>query len=199
MLRRATHRETIVAMQRNLSILNKIRTILKPLGYRFQDKVIGSKKFNTILVDNGNPYDIDVRLILTHNTKVINEEKIFIDFKNAFEQIKNTNLNIFYGSQSIKCLVYNKDNLLYSIEYVIMRDNCILRLNKNQNKHTWHQLKASYENIYNLFDGLPSNIKEHIILDYILPLKINARNRNDDKSSIALFIEGYNNYIGEAK
>lgn len=69
MIVRATKKQTKVAMERSRAILNKVRKILKPKGYRFEDDIVGSRCFNTILVNNDEPYDIDIRILLTHNTQ----------------------------------------------------------------------------------------------------------------------------------
>ena len=197
MLKRATKKQTQIAMLKSEKILRTIRGELKKKGYHFYTDVVGSRRFNTILVEDCEPYDIDVRLCITTNTKEKSAQVIFDTFYEEFYKLRNDNISVVKGTQSIKCQFYNLKKLIFTIEYVIVREDNIIRLDKNTKKRHWVQLKKKYETIYESFENLTSAEKENLIENYVIPLKIINKNNGEPKDSISVFIEGYNNFVKE--
>ena len=67
--------------------------------------------------------------------------------------------------------------MIFPIEYVIVREDNIIRLDKNTKKRHWVQLKKKYETIYESFENLTSAEKENLIENYVIPLKIINKNK----------------------
>lgn len=205
-MKRATKKQTSVAYNRSLSIVKKIRKSLKEQNkaYKFTELVVGSRAFNTILLDDSaeEPYDIDIRLILTTNSREKDADKAWQDFKVEFEKLADENLEVnANGTRAIKCIQKNQGIIQYKLEYVLVKDqkeaDNIIEKNKPNNVYEWHLMKKKYSEAYTRFDNYGAQDKTIIIENYILPLKIDERSRGGEKSSISLFIEGLNNYENE--
>lgn len=194
MIKRATKKNTRIALEKVESILKTVRSGLRRKGYRFEVKVVGSKAFNTILISDNEYYDIDVRILLTNNTKEDDAQKIFQDFYEAFMLLKTENLSIARGKQTIRCYCYDKKRLLFTLEFVILKGDKIIRENTRKNVMQWHNIKLRYEEAYSFFDNLQSDEKQKFIEEFVLPLKIKYREAQSEKSSISIFLEAMNYY-----
>ncbi len=63
--KRVSYKSTQIARNRAAKIINDIRKNLKA-KYKFQNRMIGSGKYRTIMKDKNGVYDLDYQLILSH-------------------------------------------------------------------------------------------------------------------------------------
>lgn len=205
-MKRVTKKESFAARQFGDKLIEALRDGLKDL-YIFDDRLVGSAKWNTILKEDGKPWDIDYQILLSNNSKVYkdnefnNPTKIKEDFFNYFNKYFNGKNGFKVENSTTAVTVINK-NSGYSFDFVIIKDKSqIIRRNNNdgsgRNIYTWNKLKK-YNQAYDKFNSLSPNEKTDLIENHILPRKKKEKVKHDNdptkRSSCELFIEEVNNY-----
>ena len=208
---RVTKRQSSAARVFATELIKKLHKALKD-KYKFNVRLVGSAKWNTILKVPGELWDVDYQLLLTHNSKIYKENKSFDptktknDFFNYFNQLFNKK-NGFKVQNSTTSITVINENSKYSIDFVIIKDeNQIVRRNNNDksghNMFTWNTL-PSYSKAYENFSALSPDEKVNLIENVILPRKVKekAKSNNDitRKSSYEIFIEEVNNYVARKR
>ena len=79
--------------------------------------------------------------VLRRIQKKKSAQVIFDTFYEEFYKLRNDNISVVKGTQSIKCQFYNLKKLIFTIEYVIVREDNIIRLDKNTKKTTLGSIK----------------------------------------------------------
>lgn len=179
--------------------------------YIFDEKLVGSAKWNTILKDNKGFWDIDYQLILTSNSKeyskngLKNATNIKKDFFNCLNNVfKNDKYFRVENSTTAITLINLKDKCSY--DFVIIRlfpeNKEIIRRNNKRNstinEYTWNQL-SKFNDAYKKLKELSPLEKQDLIEKHVLPRKMVEKRKNDNdptkKSSCEVFIEEVNNYV----
>lgn len=206
-MERVTKKESLAARQFANKLISILRDGLKE-KYKFDVRLVGSAKWNTILKEPGKPWDVDYQILLTNNSRVFKENgfskptKIKEDFFNLFNQ-KFNNKNGFKIENSTTAITVINRNSNYSFDFVIIKDgNQIIRRNNNdgsgKNIYTWNKL-PKYSDAYTKFNGLSPERKQDLIENHILPRKKKEKNKHENdptkKSSFEVFIEEVNNYV----
>lgn len=206
-MKRVTKKQSYEARKFTDTLIADLREKLKD-RYVFDVRLVGSAKWNTILKVDGELWDIDYQILLTHNSKVYKENafnnptKIKEDFFNYFNEhfIGQKGFEVQNSTTAITVINHNSG---YSFDFVIIKDKkYIIRRNNNdgsgKNSYTWNELKQ-YNEAYNAFDALPPNVKTALIENYVLPRKMKEKLKRDNdptkRSSSELFIEEVNNYV----
>ena len=206
-MKRVTKKESLQVRYFADKLINGLREKLKD-RYIFDVRLVGSAKWNTILKEEGKPWDIDYQILLSNNSKVYKENgfskptKIKEDFFNYFNNYFNGRNGFKVENSTTAITVINKNNG-YSFDFVIIKDkNQIIRRNNSdgsgKNIYTWNKLKK-YNEAYDRFNCLSPSEKTDLIENYILPRKKKEKLKRDNdptkKSSCELFIEEVNNYV----
>ena len=204
-MKRVTKKESAIARQYGDSLIKKLREGLKT-HYKFDSRIVGSVKWNTILKEDGKPWDVDYQILLSNNSREYKENgfnkptKIKEDFFNFFNNYFDGK-NGFRVENSTTAVTIVNRNSGYSFDFVIIKDkNQIIRRNNNdgsgRNIYTWNQLKK-YNAAYDKFNSLSPNEKTDLIENHILPRKKKEKSKRDNdptkRSSCELFIEEVNN------
>lgn len=209
-MKRVTRKESLEARKFVRVVLNYLHKNLKD-RYIFAERLVGSAKWNIILKNDKGFWDIDYQLLLTVNSKeyrnneLKDAKKIKNDFFNCLnEYFKNNSDFRVENSTTAITLINLKDK--YSYDFVIIKlfpnnEEIIRRNNKRNssiNEYTWNKL-PKLNDAYRKFNKLPSNKKQDLIENYILPRKKREKEKNDNdsskRSSSELFIEEVNNYV----
>lgn len=206
-MKRVTKKESSAARQFGDKLIKGLRKSLKG-SYKFDVRLVGSAKWNTILKEDGKPWDVDYQILLSNNSKVYKDNqfskptKIKDDFFNYFNNYFNGE-NGFKVENSTTAITIINNNSGYSFDFVIIKDkNQIIRRNNNdgsgKNICTWNKLKK-YNEAYTKFGLLSASEKKDLIENHILPRKKKEKLKHDNdptkKSSCELFIEEVNNYV----
>lgn len=206
-MKRVTKRESKVAREFADLLIRNLRKDVKE-KYRFNAKLVGSARWNTILKINGKYWDIDYQILLTNNSKVYKENKfsnptkIKEDFFNYFNR-QFSGKNGFKVENSTTAITLINKNSRFSIDFVIIKDgDQIIRRNNNdgsgKNIYTWNKLKK-YHEAFNFFENLSPEKRVDLIENHILPRKLKEKFKNDNDptklSSCELFIVEVINYV----
>ena len=178
-MKRVTRKESLAARQFADKLIKGLRKELKD-NYKFDVRLVGSAKWNTILKEDGKLWDVDYQIILSNNSREfkLNQfskpTKIKEDFFNYFNNYFNGKSGFKVENSTTAITVINK-NSGYSFDFVIIKDNNqIIRRNNNdgsgKNIYTWNKLKK-YNEAYDKFNLLSSNEKTDLIENHILPRK----------------------------
>ena len=215
MYKRITKKQSSIARQRATKIIEDVRKILKA-KYVFAHRLVGSGAWGTMMEDESGEYDLDYQLLLTVNSPVYKQAKVFPppteikqDFLSAFEQVKKGQ-EIFQNSTTAITLI-NKDGKPYHIDFVIIktfpRNDFIIRRNNkkenpSKNEFTWNEL-PQWNDAYNFFRALSPKEKQHLSENIIIPKKQieKAKPENDPSkiSSSHIFVREVNNYRCQQK
>lgn len=206
-MKRVTKKESSEARQFADKLIRELRKGLKD-SYKFEARLVGSARWNTILKEKGKPWDLDYQILLSNNSKICKEggfdrpTKIKEDFFNFLNRYFNGK-NGYKVENSTTAITIIDNNHNYSFDFVIIRNkNQIIRRNNNdtsgRNMYTWNELKK-YNKAYDDFKNLSSDEKCDLIENHVLPRKKKekAKHENDPtkRSSCELFIEEINNYV----
>ena len=206
-MERVTRKESAEVRQYAEKLFDELRCAFKD-KYKFDVRLVGSAKWNTILKINGKLWDVDYQLLLSNNSKVYKENgfskptRIKEDFFNYFNKKFNgkSGFKVENSTTAVTIINYNSG---YSIDFVIIKDgNQIIRRNNNdgsgKNIYTWNTL-PKYNKAYDKFNRLSPDDKQTLIEDYILPRKIKEKQKYDNdptkRSSYEVFIEEVNNHV----
>lgn len=207
--KRVTKKNSKKARERSEKLIKEVRKHLKK-NYKFDLRLVGSSKRNTIIQVNGKPYDLDYQCILTKNSKKINDSPTVIknDFYEAFNMKKSRNEKVQNSTTAVTVEHYNNDKLEFSFDFVIIKDKdnptqIIRRNNKSESPHvnefTWNELPNSRE-IFKKFNNLNANQKK-IVCDRTIKRKCKEKQKSENDptkiSSCKLFHMEVNNYYRE--
>lgn len=206
--KRISKKNCSVARNRALKLIQQVRKKLKD-KYKFADRLVGSGKWGTMIADANGEYDLDYQILLTKNSKGFDKSPTEIkeDFFKALESYKKGN-ETFQNSTTAITLV-NKNNQPFHIDFVIIRwfpeNNEIIRRNNKletptRNEFTWNQL-PKWNSAYSKFKELSPTLKQDLIDNYIIPVKIKEKNKSENDptkiSSAQVFVQEVNNYVNK--
>lgn len=209
-IKRVTKKQTRDARRFANKLIDGIRSNVKP-KYKFANRLVGSAKWNIILKDENDWWDLDYQLLLTKNSKQFkidslkNATEIKNDFYNYLNEKYKGNENIRTENSTTAITVIDEKHK-FSVDFVIIRlfpenHEIIRRNNKDgsgENEFTWNELPKLNE-AYGKFNRLSAEKKTDLIENYILPRKKIEKAKNDNditkKSSSEVFIEEVNNYV----
>ncbi len=206
-MKRITKKQSLPARTFANSLINKIRIALKD-KYRFDVRLVGSAKWNTIIKTKDELWDVDYQILLSNKSKQYkdnkfdNPTKIKEDFFNCFNVLFSKK-NGFEVHNSTTAITIINNNSGYSFDFVIIKDgNQIIRRNNNdgsgKNIYTWNTL-SKYNLIYETFKKLTPKEKQDLIENHILPRKEKEKRKFDNnptkKSSYVIFIEEVSSYV----
>ena len=211
MVERFTRKQTRSVRNRAKSIIKALRKGLKD-KYIFDDRLVGSARWNIITKNKGDYWDLDYQFLLTKRSKKYKENKlskpteIKNDFFNCLNDKYNNDRNIKVENSTTAITFINKSEK-YSIDFVIIKllpeNKEIIRRNIKKetitlNEYTWNEL-PKYNEAYNKFKKLTPKEKQDLIENYVLPRKIKEKSKgeNDEtkKSSSEVLVEEINNYV----
>ena len=214
MVKKITRKKSKPLRQFAHSLIRNLHKDMKE-KYRFDARLVGSAKYNTIMTDKDGFWDIDYQILLTKKSKVYknnfltNPSIIKNDFFNYFNnKFKNNKTYRIENSTTAITLINTKEK--YSIDFVIIRiypdNNEIIRRNNKSNssvnEFTWNKLPQHNE-AYKLFNELSYNEKRDVIENYILPRKYIEKQKDSNdvtkKSSCEIFIEEVMNYANRKR
>jgi len=190
-----------ISRKRSEKIISDLKTILNDT-YKFEFRLVGSAKRNTIVQDRNGWYDLDYQLLLTHNSKEsLSADVVKPIFLSAFDRVKNRNERVENSTTAIT-VIDNEHN--YSIDFVILKilkdPSLILRrsnhpVNPSMNRYIWNQL-PQVNNAYIKFDEMSDEQKQDICDNYIIPRKCSEKMKDESIriSSLRIFVEEVNNY-----
>lgn len=214
-IQRVTEAQSSPARVYAEKILAKLQEEMSTM-YKFQFRLVGSAKYNTILTDNNGWFDLDYQILLTSNSHMYKENKlsnatqIKSDFFYWFNRKFSTNQN-FKVENSTTAITLRNISGKYSIDFVIIRlypqNNEIIRRNNQKNvartEYTWNQLSSRHNDAYAFFNNLSGNEKNELIENYILPRKADEKRKSPSdptfKTSTDIFIEEVINYAHRIK
>lgn len=206
-IKRVTRKESLPARQFADRLIKRLHRGLKN-SYKFEVRLVGSAKWNTILKVGKKLWDIDYQILLSNNSNAYKENKFskptkikedFFNFFNNYFSGKNG----FVVQNSTTAITIISNNNGYSFDFVIIKDkNQIIRRNNNdgsgKNIYSWNELKK-YNPAYDKFNSLSPSAKEDLIENYILPRKKKEKSKSENdptkRSSCEVFIEEVNNYV----
>lgn len=206
---RVSKKSSKKARERSEKLISDVRKLLKS-KYKFDSRLVGSAKRNTIIQVNGKPFDLDYQCILTKNSKKIVESPTVIknDFFEAFKLKKTKNEKIQNSTTAVTVEHYNNERLEFSFDFVIIKDKdnptqIIRRNNKSETPHinefTWSQLPNSDE-VYEKFISYSENQKK-VVCDRTIERKCKEKQKSESDptkiSSCKLFHMEVNNYYEE--
>ena len=205
---RVTEKESKPAREYAEKILIQLQNDIKE-KYKFQFRLVGSAKHNMMIRDDKGCYDLDYQILLTNNSHMYkvnglsNATQIKNDFFNWFNRKYSTNQN-FKVENSTTSITLRNISGKYSIDFVIIKDDEIIRRNKNAStmECTWNKLPSRHSDVYKFFnDEMSGDAKNDLIENYILPRKVKEKmqNANERKASVAIFIEEVINYAHRIK
>lgn len=204
--KRVTKKNSKKARERSEKLIKDVRKHLKT-KYKFDSRLVGSSKRNTIVQVNGKPYDLDYQCILTKNSKKLNESPTVIknDFFEAFKMKKSKNEEVQNSTTAVTVEHYNNEKLEFSFDFVIIKDKdnpiqIIRRNNKSEtpqvNEFTWNDLPNSDE-VFKKFKEFSANQKQ-VVCDRIIEKKCKEKQKDESDpskiSSCKLFHMEVNNY-----
>lgn len=207
--RKVNNKSSEKSRNRAEKLISDVRKYLKS-KYKFDCRLVGSAKRNTIVQVNGKPYDLDYQCILTKNSKKLNESPTVIknDFYEAFKLKKSKNEKVQNSTTAVTVEHYNNDKLEFSFDFVIIKDKdnptqIIRRNNKSETPHvnefTWNELPNSDE-VYKKFDNFSGNQKK-VVCDRTIEKKCKEKQKDESDptkiSSCKLFHIEVNNYFEE--
>ena len=207
--KRVTKKESKPIRMFGYNIISELR---KGLGnkYKFNHRVVGSAKWNTILKDKNGWWDIDFQLLLTKNSSEYKKNElshpttIKKDFFNFLKDKYKDNKNYVVQNSTTAITLINNTSK-FSIDFVIIKllpnnHEIIRRNNKDgsgKNEFTWNELPKNNE-AYQKFKRLIPKQKEDVIENHILLRKIQEKEKDKNNptliSSSRIFIEEVNNY-----
>jgi hypothetical protein len=197
------------ARERSEKLIKEVRKYLKK-KYKFDSRLVGSSKRNTIVQVNGKPYDLDYQCILTKNSKKLNELPTVIknDFFEAFKLKKSKNEKVQNSTTAVTVEHYNNEKLEFSFDFVIIKDKdnptqIIRRNNKSEtpqvNEFTWNELPNSDE-VFKKFNNF-SGDQKRVVCDRTIENKCKEKQKEESDSSkissCKLFHMEVNNYFQE--
>lgn len=209
-MKRVTKKESGSARKFAKTVLKFLHKELKE-KYIFDEKLVGSARWNTILKDEKGFWDIDYQLLLTQNSKeylnngLTKATEIKNDFFNCLnEAFKNDpNFRVENSTTAITLINFREK---YSLDFVIIKlfptnDLIIRRNNKSfssKNEYTWNQL-PKFNRAYEIFNNLPPLEKQDLIENHVLPRKLLEKQKHESdpskRTSCEAFIEEVNNYV----
>lgn len=210
-MKRITRKQSLPARRFADNLIKKIRNALKE-DYRFDVRLVGSAKWNTILKIENELWDVDYQILLSNKSKEFKNNqfndptKIKEDFFNCFSSLF-TKKNGFIVQNSTTAITVINNNSGYSFDFVLIKNgNQIIRRNNNdgsgKNIYTWNTL-PKYNLIYETFIKLVPKQKQDLIENHILRRKEKEKrkDKNDPtrKSSFVIFIEEVNNYVNRKR
>lgn len=205
MVSMVTHRESQEARRRAHKLIEKVRKHPKILGhYKFDCRIIGSRKRGCIVKDATGKYDFDFQIVLTKNSPDgdKNPTKIKEDFWRAFTDSKNKGEKVENSTTvvTVRCSKcpekFDASQEKFSFDFVIINiaeDKRIRRIGNNQ--YTWVELPSRNSYIYDRFNRLPQSEKANLLQDYILPKIQEEKKKPQDqrRASIEIFYQEVNN------
>jgi len=192
------------------NLLDEMREHFRP-NYKFDSRIVGSAKWNIILKDEDNWWDVDYQILLSKKSKKYKENKLknATEIKESFfgyvnDKYKNDD-SIKVENSTTAITIINEDNK-WSIDIVIIKvlpeNNLIIRRNNKddsgKNEYTWNELKKRNE-AYDKYKKLSNEEKTDLIENHILPRKYDEKQKSEDDetklSSCQVFVEEVNNYV----
>lgn len=207
--KRVSKKQSLKARNRANKLINDVRRQLKS-KYKFDSRLVGSSRRNTIVQVDGKPYDLDYQCILTKNSKKFNELPTVIknDFFEAFKLKKSKTEKVQNSTTAVTVEHYNNEKLEFSFDFVIIKEKdnpiqIIRRNNKSEtpqvNEFTWNELPNSDE-VYEKFNNFSGNQKK-VVCDRTIEKKCKEKQKDESDpskiSSCKLFHMEVNNYYEE--
>lgn len=168
--------------------------------------LVGSARYNAVVKDGKGVYDMDYQLLLTHNCKEFDADKIRKDFFKAFNAIKNTNEKVENSTSVITVRVSNNkgkfkaEQEIFSFDFAIIvecDDGSYITRRDYVNHYTWNKLPSKNSYIYDRFYSF-NNVAQKKIIDNVITRKIEEKKKTKDNqvASYVIFMEEVNNYRG---
>ena len=212
MMERVTKKQSQPAREFAEEIIDYIR---EQIGdkYKFDKRIVGSVKYNTVIKDKNGFWDIDYQLLLTKNSKeykrngLSSATKIKEDFFNCLNDEFNSNKDYKVENSTTAVTFIDKKNK-FSIDFVIIRlvptNHEIIRRNNKKNssinEYTWNELRK-FNDAYIKFNELSPKKKQDCLENHILPRKVIEKAKNDNDptklSSCEAFVVEVNNYVAK--
>ena len=184
--------------------------------YKFTERLVGSAKWNIVIKDKDGFYDLDYQLLLTKNSKKIKNYDKNVEKKTEATMIKEDFFNYMNDKYSDRekyelqnsttAITFINKKAKFSIDFVLIKslpdNNQIIRRDNSKenptiNRYVWNELSNNNE-AYKKFKKLTPKQKEDVIVNHILPRKIQEKekDKNDPSliSSSRIFKEEVNNY-----
>lgn len=202
-----TKRERKIAIARGLKIVRDVQKMLSP-QYKINPRLVGSARYNAVVRDANNVYDMDYQLVLTNNCKCekFDADIIRKDFLQAFNRIKNANEKVENSTSVITVRVsdstgkFKADKEIFSFDFAIIiecNDGSYITRRDGDNHYSWDKLPSKNSYIYDKFASL-DNYAQNEIIEKVIARKINEKRKPKDSriSSSVIFMEEVNNYRG---
>lgn len=198
---RITKKEQKIARTRADKILRNVQSIIRGDGYRFTWRIVGSGCWGTMIKDSEEKYDLDYQILLTNNSKCIQEEtppkEIKDVFYQAFSSSKNHDEKIANSTTAITLTNSIESGKHFSIDFVIIRPDSdeIIRRN-GQDHYTWNKLPHNFTKTYSTFKNANPELKKEIV-DKTIKRKCLEKKKpeNERVSSSVIFIEEINKHV----
>lgn len=205
MIKFVSRNERKIANARATKIVRAIQEYLAP-EYKINPRLVGSAKYNAVICDDDDIYDMDYQLVLTHNCQCekYDADVIRKDFFNAFNAIKNKNERVENSTSVITVRVSNNNGKfdvnyeIFSFDFAIIIENnegAFITRRDADNHYVWNKLPSKNSYIYETYYSLNYSAQK-IIIDRVVSRKIKEKAKPNDKRipSSVIFMEEVNKF-----
>ena len=205
MIKFVSRNERKIANARATKIVRAVQEYLAP-EYKINPRLVGSAKYNAVICDDDDIYDMDYQLVLTHNCQCekYDADVIRKDFFNAFNAVKNKNEKVENSTSVITVRVSNNNGKfdanyeIFSFDFAIIienNDGSFITRRDADNHYVWNKLPSKNSYIYETYYSLNYSAQK-IIIDRVVSRKIKEKAKPKDKRipSSVIFMEEVNKF-----